>query len=487
MPFLFNPFTGNLDLTGTSTGGDVVGPGSATDNAVARFDGTTGELLQNSVVTIDDLGNIVTPVDVQSDTVNTNNLTSVDATFSGDVEVQATTAARVLISDNNNFIASSSVTTTELGYVSGVTSSIQTQLDSKIPLTQKGAANGVATLDGGGKIPSAQLPSSVMEYKGTWNASTNTPTLADGVGDAGDVYLTTVAGTVDFGSGPISFAIGDWAVYSGTIWEKSINSNSVVSVNGFTGVVVLDTDDIAEGANLYYTDERAQDAVGNILSDTSSIDFTYADGTPSITASVIPSGVDHNSLQNYVANEHVNHSSVQITTAADSGLAGGGDITATRNLVVDINGTTAETVVANNDEVLIWDTSAAARRKITRSNFLSGIAFSSPGDLVEASFSAANNQAVAADVTGFVFANGTVRSFDALVSVAIDATSDLFEEFKLQGIQRGADWTLAVQSNGDNSGLSFSITNSGQIQYTSSNIAGFVSNSLKFRAITTSV
>ena len=35
-------------------GGDVAGPASATDNAVARFDGTTGKLIQNSVVTIAD-------------------------------------------------------------------------------------------------------------------------------------------------------------------------------------------------------------------------------------------------------------------------------------------------------------------------------------------------------------------------------------------------------------------------------------------------
>lgn len=37
-------------------GGDVVGPGSATDNAVARFDSTTGKLIQNSVVIIGDTG-----------------------------------------------------------------------------------------------------------------------------------------------------------------------------------------------------------------------------------------------------------------------------------------------------------------------------------------------------------------------------------------------------------------------------------------------
>lgn len=38
--------------------GDVVGPASSTDNAIARFDSTTGKLLQNSAATIDDTGNI---------------------------------------------------------------------------------------------------------------------------------------------------------------------------------------------------------------------------------------------------------------------------------------------------------------------------------------------------------------------------------------------------------------------------------------------
>lgn len=134
---------------------------------------------------------------------------------------------------------------------------------SAIQSSEKGVNNGVATLDAGGKIPVAQLPNSVMTYEGTWDASTNTPELTNGdpSADAGMVYLTVVAGTVDFGDGDITFAVGDWAVYNGAEWEKSTNSNAVVTVNGQTGVVVLDTDDIAEGSALYFTDERAQDAV----------------------------------------------------------------------------------------------------------------------------------------------------------------------------------------------------------------------------------
>ena len=59
-----------------------------------------------------------------------------------------------------------------------------------------------------------------------------------------------------------------------------------------TGAVTLSfsgktTGDLTEGANLYFTDERAQDAVGLILVDGNTVNFTYNDGTPSITAEVI--------------------------------------------------------------------------------------------------------------------------------------------------------------------------------------------------------
>lgn len=60
-----------------------------------------------------------------------------------------------------------SVTNTEIGYLDGVTSAIQTQLDNKISTSQKGVANGVAPLESDGKIDAAYLPSyvdDVVEY-----------------------------------------------------------------------------------------------------------------------------------------------------------------------------------------------------------------------------------------------------------------------------------------------------------------------------------
>jgi len=95
-----------------------------------------------------------------------------------------------------------------------------------------GAANGVATLDSGGKVPVSQLPSSVVTYLGTWNAATNTPTLTNGVGDAGDMYICNVSGTVNFGAFPITFAVGDWVLYGSGTWQKSNGQNGTVTSVG---------------------------------------------------------------------------------------------------------------------------------------------------------------------------------------------------------------------------------------------------------------
>lgn len=58
----------------------------------------------------------------------------------------------------------------------------------------------------------------------------------------------------------------------------------------------FDTGDLTEGSNLYFTDERAQDAVGTIFVDSAEIDFTYTDATPSITASIVAASIDETKL-----------------------------------------------------------------------------------------------------------------------------------------------------------------------------------------------
>ena len=123
-----------------------------------------------------------------------------------------------------------------------------------------GSANGVATLDAGGKVPVSELPAAVLgalSYQGTWNASTNTPTLTSSVGTKGYYYVVDVSGNTNL-NGITDWVIGDWAIFNGSVWQKVDNTDAVTSVNGQTGVVVLTTTNIAEGTNLYYTDTRAR-------------------------------------------------------------------------------------------------------------------------------------------------------------------------------------------------------------------------------------
>jgi hypothetical protein len=123
-----------------------------------------------------------------------------------------------------------------------------------------GSANGVATLDAGGKVPVSELPAAVLgalSYQGTWDAATNTPTLTSSVGTKGYYYVVSVAGNTNL-NGITDWLVGDWAVFNGSIWQKVDNTETVTSVNGQTGAVVLTTTNIAEGTNLYYTDARAR-------------------------------------------------------------------------------------------------------------------------------------------------------------------------------------------------------------------------------------
>lgn len=138
-----------------------------------------------------------------------------------------------------------------------------TSTSATVSVANVGSPNGIASLDGGGKVPITQLPSAIMEYKGTWDATTNTPTLADGIGDTGDVYRVNVGGTRNLGSGNITFDVGDYVIYNGTIWEKSDTTDAVASVNGLTGIVTLTTANINDSSNRRYITDAQQTVLTN--------------------------------------------------------------------------------------------------------------------------------------------------------------------------------------------------------------------------------
>jgi len=84
------PLGQNITIDATGGTGDVVGPASATDNAIARYDGTTGKLIQNSTVIVDDSGNVT----------GAANITATGATISG------LTASQAVVTDGSKNLAS---------------------------------------------------------------------------------------------------------------------------------------------------------------------------------------------------------------------------------------------------------------------------------------------------------------------------------------------------------------------------------------------
>jgi len=120
-------------------------------------------------------------------------------------------------------------------------------------LDSTGGSNGqVLKADGAGLVTwENDTGTGAVNYKGSWNANTNTPTLTSGAGAQGDYYVVSVLGTTTL-DGISDWEVTDWAVFNGTIWEKIDNTDTVVSVAGKTGAVTLDADDISETASKFW-------------------------------------------------------------------------------------------------------------------------------------------------------------------------------------------------------------------------------------------
>jgi len=104
-----------------------------------------------------------------------------------------------------------------------------------------------------------------LNYKGTWNALTNSPTLADGTGAKGDYYVTSTAGTQTFGGLLLFFGIGDWIAYNGTVWQRVEGGSD----GNFANITLNSTDAGATAAPLLdlYRDSAtpaASDTLGEI-------------------------------------------------------------------------------------------------------------------------------------------------------------------------------------------------------------------------------
>jgi len=109
----------------------------------------------------------------------------------------------------------------------------------------------LATLDASNKVDASQWPASAFSYQGTWAASSNTPTLANGSGTAGYTYYASDSGSVNFGAGAISFTAGDAVVYDGSIWQKVPDVANILDGKGTVdeGKTTLQIPNVGTAAN----------------------------------------------------------------------------------------------------------------------------------------------------------------------------------------------------------------------------------------------
>ena len=136
--------------------------------------------------------------------------------------------------------------------------SLQTQINNLIPsqtgnsgkyLTTNGTALSWASVAGG------------LSYQGTWNATTNTPTLASSTGTSGYYYIVATAGSTNL-NGITDWQVGDWLVFNGSVWQKIDQSETLQFVTSTdTSVTVTTTGSTADLA--VYSSPRLVSTIRN--------------------------------------------------------------------------------------------------------------------------------------------------------------------------------------------------------------------------------
>lgn len=435
-----------------------------------------------------------------------------DKKFKSNVDIQAdlklsnATTNRALVIDGSNNVVESTTTDTQIGYLSNLSGDIQASLDAKVDDSEKGAANGVATLDANSKIPSSQLPAiAITEVFAVADiAARDALTIGAGDGEVqeGDVVrVTDASADVNITSGAASY------IYDGSAYVLLKAGDEVLSVNGETGVVALDADDIDDAATINKFVTAADVTKLGHISVTQAVDLDTMESDIALNnasrhdALTLNAGAATQESASLTGQELTLN---QATTSTDGvmsaedktkldGIEALADVTDATNVAAAGATMDSDTSLVGNgyfldeDDMSSDDATKVPSQQSVKAYVDNNAGNLASGDIKNSTFSGAADTATNLDVTGLAFANGTVRGFEALVTVVIDATADLYETFKLMGVQKAAGWDMSVESVGDDSQVSFTITAAGQVQYSKTSTAGWVSTTINFRADTVNI
>ena len=343
---------------------------------------------------------------------------------------------------------------------------VNTLLNDKLDVSEKGQSNGVAELDGNGKVPASQLPNSVqggIRIIGFWNAATNTPDLSTLSPSEGEAYQVSVSGSTNI-NGETNWKFKDLVVWDDDLagnWFKIDNTDDVQSVFGRTGPVqaaagdydISQIDNAGALASLdeVDTNEIADEAVtnsklANVLGETFKGRFDSSIGQPQdMTPAQARSILNvEDGANNYV---HPNHT-------GDVASSGDGATTAQPVLISGkgFNGTMTgtEEVLINNGGTLQKTTTAAIAALVAIGNDpnavhvnvageIAGIAqvTAASGDyvIIEDASDSFNKKRV--NVSDFL---GSISSFDDLSDTPANKTGQALNLIRVNAGQTGLEY-----------------------------------------------
>ncbi|KKK71331.1 hypothetical protein LCGC14_2914980, partial [marine sediment metagenome] len=152
-----------------------------------------------------------------------------------------------------------------------------------------------------------------------------------------------------------NLAVADGITIDGR--DLRLDGQDLDTLVSIIGKVKIDTNATVNYLGAAYNDGALRTSTG----------ISYADGGDFVTLTTNDGEIVHDSLSGYDANDHIDHSTVSVSSG--SGLTGGGTIDGNQTLALDINGLGAAAIAAG-DFVPFWDiTATATNKKITFANF----------------------------------------------------------------------------------------------------------------------
>lgn len=172
--------------------------------------------------------------------------------------------------------------------------------------------DGTATITGGVGTSFSSITSTAFvgdltgDVTGTVSSLSNHDTDDLSEGSTNRYFSNALARGAISASGDISYDSSTGVI------SFTASSAPVTSVNGATGAVVLDTDDLSEGTNKFFTDERVDDRVGSLLTAGTGIGLSYDDGANTLTITNTAT-VDTESIQDIVGGMVTGNTETNIT------------------------------------------------------------------------------------------------------------------------------------------------------------------------------